>query len=244
MSNAALPRVAWLGQQPYAATMLSMRAVALADAAPDEIWLLEHPPTFTLGTVADASHISSALPGALVQSVRGGELTYHGPGMLIVYPLIRLRPAGLQIREWVQLLERVCVQVLSGLGLAGLHSRSGEPGLYLPAVDAPLGYRKLVSLGLRIRSGRSTHGLSIPVDMDLGPFSAINPCGMAGLEMTDLRRACPQAYDLLSREARDLRLPGGAVQALGIRMVGALLDEIRARCAKQLKEPTHESDPL
>lgn len=222
-------RARWLGQQAYAATLLTMRAVALADRAPDEIWLLEHPPTFTLGTAANPAHILTALPGAQVQSARGGELTYHGPGMLIVYPLIRLRPAGLQIREWVRLLESVCIEVLGSLGLRGLHTRPGEPGLYLPADTAELGYRKLVSLGLRVRSGRSTHGLSIPVDMDLQPFASINPCGVEGLEMTDVRRSCPTAFAALEQEALRLALPGGAVQALGLRIAGALSGQIRAR---------------
>jgi lipoyl(octanoyl) transferase len=147
-------------------------------ATPDEIWLLEHPPVFTLGMNADAGHVLAAGDIPVVKIDRGGQVTYHGPGQLVVYPLIDIRRAGLGVRDLVTALERAVIDYCASLGIeAGI--KPGAPGVY---VDG----RKLGSVGIRIRRGASYHGLALNVNMDLEPFQRINPCGYAGLQMTQL----------------------------------------------------------
>jgi lipoyl(octanoyl) transferase len=145
---------------------------------PDEIWLLEHPPVFTLGMNAAREHV--LVPGDIpvVQIDRGGQVTYHGPGQLVVYPLIDLRRAGMGVRDLVTGLERAVIDYAATLGVRA-EARPKAPGVY---VDG----RKLASIGIRVRRGASYHGLALNVNMDLTPFSRINPCGYAGLEMTQL----------------------------------------------------------
>ncbi|MGH8297968.1 MAG: lipoyl(octanoyl) transferase LipB [Steroidobacteraceae bacterium] len=145
---------------------------------PDEIWLLEHPPVFTLGMSASRDHVLAPGDIPVVQIDRGGQVTYHGPGQLVVYPLIDLRRAGLGVRDLVTALERSVIDYAAELGITA-ESRRGAPGVY---VDG----RKLASVGIRVRRGASYHGIALNVSVDLEPFHRINPCGYAGLEMTRL----------------------------------------------------------
>jgi lipoyl(octanoyl) transferase len=170
----------WLGRVEYVPTWRAMQS--LTDTrdpqAPDEIWFLEHPPVFTLGLNAAPEHVLA--PGAipLVQIDRGGQVTYHGPGQLVVYPLLDLRRTRLGVRELVMGLENAVIAYLATKNIVGVGKREA-PGIY---VDN----RKLGSIGLRIRRGCSYHGLAFNVAMDLSPFQRINPCGFRGLEVIDL----------------------------------------------------------
>ena len=170
----------WLGRVDYAPTLAAMqRFTDERDAGTaDEIWLLEHPPVFTLGMAADRAHVLAAGDIPVVQTDRGGQVTYHGPGQLVMYPLLDVRRLGLSVRGLVQHLEQSVIELLRPHGIAAL-GRRDAPGVY---VDG----RKLASVGMRIRRGASYHGLALNVDMDLEPFSRINPCGMTGLEVTHL----------------------------------------------------------
>lgn len=174
------PAMKWLGRVPYEPTWRAMqRFTDERDATTrDEIWLLEHDPVFTLGMNADRSHVLDPGDIPVIPIDRGGQVTYHGPGQLVLYPLIDVRRAGLGVRDLVTALERSVVVYLQGLGVAAA-SRPEAPGVY---VDE----RKIASVGLRIRRGGSYHGLAFNVRMDLAPFRRINPCGYAGLEMTQL----------------------------------------------------------
>lgn len=145
---------------------------------PDEIWLLEHEPVFTLGMNADAAHVLSAGDIPVVRVDRGGQVTYHGPGQLVVYPLIDVRRAGLGVRDLITALEGAVIDHASHYGIRA-QCRAGAPGVYVQG-------RKLASVGLRIRRTGSYHGLALNVSMDLQPFERINPCGYAGLAMTQL----------------------------------------------------------
>ena len=145
---------------------------------PDEIWFLEHPPVFTLGMNASRDHVLA--PGGIpvVQIDRGGQVTYHGPGQLVVYPLVDLRRASLGVRDIVTALERSVIDYAAELGVTA-ECRKSAPGVYV-------GGRKLASVGIRVRRGASYHGVALNVSADLEPFRRINPCGYAGLEMTRL----------------------------------------------------------
>ncbi len=151
----------------------------------EEIWLLSHKPVFTLGQTAKQEHLLA--PGAIpvIQTDRGGQVTYHGPGQLVVYPLLDLRRRGMGIRQLVGLIETALIEALAKAGIAA-STHPGAPGVYV-------GEAKIAALGLRIRRGWSYHGLSLNVDMDLAPFNLINPCGFRGLEVT-------QVADLLGGE--------------------------------------------
>lgn len=147
--------------------------------ATDEIWLLEHPPVFTQGQAGKAEHV--LFPGDIpvVQVDRGGQVTYHGPGQLVAYLLLDIRRRDLGVRDLVTRIEQCLIDLLASYGIQA-NARSDAPGVYVAGA-------KIASLGLRIRHGCSFHGLSLNVDMDLQPFSRINPCGMANLPMTQLR---------------------------------------------------------
>lgn len=149
---------------------------------PDEIWWVEHPPVFTQGQAGKAEHVLMTGDIPVVQTDRGGQVTYHGPGQLVIYPLIDVRRLGLGVRELVTGIETALVNVLSGYHITA-YARADAPGVY---VDRLEGESKIASLGLRIRHGRSFHGLALNVDMDLSPFQRINPCGYAGMPMTML----------------------------------------------------------
>ena len=173
-------RVKWLGRVPYEPTWRAMQQFTDGrdGACADELWLLEHDPVYTLGLNADSAHVLD--PGAIpvVRIDRGGQVTYHGPGQLVVYPLIDVRRARLGVRDLVTALERAVIEFASRYGIAAA-CRERAPGVYVE-------HRKLASVGLRIRRGGSYHGLALNVNMDLAPFRRINPCGYAGLEMTQL----------------------------------------------------------
>jgi lipoyl(octanoyl) transferase len=171
----------WLGRVEYEPTWRAMqRFTDERDAAtPDELWLLEHPPVFTLGMAADRSHVLAAGDIPVVQTDRGGQVTYHGPGQLVVYPLVDIRRLGMGVRNLVMELERSVIDLVAPFGVHAV-GRRDAPGVY---VDG----RKLASVGMRIRRGASYHGLAVNVDMDLAPFAQINPCGMVGMEVTQLK---------------------------------------------------------
>jgi lipoyl(octanoyl) transferase len=145
---------------------------------PDELWLLEHHPVYTLGLNGDVRHMIRTADIPVVKTDRGGQITYHGPGQLIAYVLVDLRRKNLGIRRLVSTLENAVIGLLKQYGITA-EARRDAPGVY---VDG----RKIASLGLRVRKGCSYHGLSLNVSSDLSPFSAINPCGYAGLEVTSL----------------------------------------------------------
>lgn len=174
------PLIRWLGRVAYEPTWRAMQQLTDTRGAdtPDEIWLLEHEPVFTLGMNADPSHVLAAGDIPVIQIDRGGQVTYHGPGQLVIYPLIDVRRSGLGVRSLVTALERAVIDYAAGFGISA-ECRADAPGVYVEG-------RKLASVGLRIRRGGSYHGLALNVDMDLAPFARINPCGYAGLQMTQL----------------------------------------------------------
>jgi lipoyl(octanoyl) transferase len=174
------PSLLWLGRVDYEPTWRAMqqRTDAATDATPDEVWFLEHPPVFTMGTNARAEHLLAVGDIPVVDIDRGGQVTYHGPGQLVVYPLLDLNRTGLGVRALVLGIEDAVIAVLAGWGIQARGKRDA-PGVYV-------GERKIASVGLRIRRGRSYHGLALNVAMDLEPFARINPCGYAGLQMTQV----------------------------------------------------------
>lgn len=147
---------------------------------PDEIWFTEHPPVFTLGLNAKREHLLAPGDIPVVQIDRGGQVTYHGPGQLMVYPLIDIRRAGIGVRPLITALERAVIRLAADFSIDA-ECRADAPGVYV-------GDRKLASVGLRIRRGASYHGMAVNIDADLEPFSRINPCGYEGLEMVNLRQ--------------------------------------------------------
>jgi lipoyl(octanoyl) transferase len=177
---APVPALKWLGRVDYENTWRAMQRFTdeRNPATADEVWLLEHDPVFTLGMNADRTHVLAPKDIPVIQIDRGGEVTYHGPGQLVVYPLIDVRRAGLGVRDLVTALERTVVAYLAGVGVSG-ECRPKAPGVYVTG-------RKIASVGLRIRRHGSYHGLAFNVRMDLEPFERINPCGYPGLEMTQL----------------------------------------------------------
>lgn len=147
---------------------------------PDEIWFCEHPPVFTLGLNAAKEHLLAPGDIPVVQIDRGGQVTFHGPGQLMIYPLIDIRRANIGVRKLVTALEQSVVDLAAEYDVEAA-ARADAPGVYVEG-------RKLASVGLRIRRGASFHGMALNVDVDLEPFSRINPCGYKELEMTDLHR--------------------------------------------------------
>jgi lipoyl(octanoyl) transferase len=170
----------WLGRVPYEPTWRAMQRITeQRDATTaDEIWLLEHDPVFTLGMNADRSHVLAPGDIPVLQIDRGGQVTYHGPGQLVVYPLIDVRRARMGVRDLVTALERAVIEYSARFGIHA-ECRASSPGVYVDGC-------KLASVGLRLRRGGSYHGLAFNISMDLEPFRRINPCGYAGLEMTQL----------------------------------------------------------
>lgn len=174
---------------------------------PDEIWLVEHPPVYTLGQAGKPEHILNHGSIDVVKSDRGGQVTYHGPGQVVAYCLVDLRRLKLFVKEYVVLLENVAIQVLDDLGVAGASLKPGAPGVYVPVanLDTSTGdagqatqqgtdkLAKIAALGIKIRNGCAYHGLALNVDMDLAPFLGINPCGYEGLQTVDLRYCGVQA---------------------------------------------------
>jgi lipoyl(octanoyl) transferase len=185
-----------LGLQAYPATLAAMHAFVAGRTADtvDELWVLQHLPVFTQGQAGKPEHLLDPGEIPVVQSDRGGQVTYHGPGQLVIYFMLDVKRRETGPRELVTLIETSIIKVLADYGLkAGL--RPGAPGVYVED-------KKIAALGLRIRRGCSLHGLSFNIDMDLAPFTRINPCGYAGLECTQLRDLLPHPPVALFEEAR------------------------------------------
>ncbi|MGK9172251.1 lipoyl(octanoyl) transferase LipB [Yokenella regensburgei] len=174
-----------LGLQPYDPVSRAMHDFTdtRTDTTQDEIWLVEHHPVFTQGQAGKAEHVLAAGDIPVVQSDRGGQVTYHGPGQQILYVLIDLKRRKLGVRDLVTLLEQTVVNTLASVGIEA-YPRADAPGVYVQG-------KKICSLGLRIRKGCSFHGLALNIDMDLAPFLRINPCGYAGMEMTQVTHYQP-----------------------------------------------------
>jgi len=187
-----------LGCVAYLPTLEAMREFTeRRDASTaDEFWLLEHPPIYTFGLAADPVHGPKADAGIpVVQVERGGEVTYHGPGQVVLYTLVDLARRGIKVKQFVTLLEQAVIDLLEGRG----ERRPGAPGVYV-------GGAKVAALGIRVSRGCAFHGLALNVDMDLAPFAAIDPCGMPGLAIT---------------QARDLGFDW-SVRTAGLRLAGRL----------------------
>ncbi|HLU79154.1 MAG TPA: lipoyl(octanoyl) transferase LipB [Burkholderiaceae bacterium] len=189
--------VRWLSSPaPYRPIWEAMREFteARTETTPDELWLVEHVPVYTLGQAGKPEHLLN--PGGIevVKCDRGGQVTYHGPGQVVAYCLLDLKRRGLFVKEYVERLEDVIIGTLADLGLEYGQRMAGAPGVYVPydgqrgAYD-PAGDQlaKIAALGIKLRNGRSYHGLALNVDMDLTPFGGINPCGYEGLPTVDLR---------------------------------------------------------
>jgi len=168
------------GLQPYEATLERMQQYTAgrdADSA-DEIWLLEHPPVFTQGQAGNADHLLATGDIPVIKVDRGGQVTYHGPGQLVVYLMMDLKRSKLGVRKMVTLMEQALIDALASFSVEA-YAKPDAPGVYV-------GKAKIASLGLRVRRGCSFHGLALNLDMDLTPFLRINPCGYAGMPMTQL----------------------------------------------------------
>ncbi len=198
--SARLASLRRLGRVDYEPTLAAMRAFtdARASDALDEIWLCEHPPVYTQGLAGKAEHVlnSGAIP--VVQTNRGGQVTYHGPGQVVAYPLIDLRRQGFYVKEYVYRLEQALLGTLQHFGVTG-HRVAGAPGIYVklddpfghaaltgPRIDRFEGLGKIAALGIKVSRHCAYHGVALNVAMDLQPFAGINPCGHAGLRTVDL----------------------------------------------------------
>ncbi|HEX3632197.1 MAG TPA: lipoyl(octanoyl) transferase LipB [Casimicrobiaceae bacterium] len=178
-------RVRRLGQTDYESTWRAMRTFTDARTAetPDEIWLTEHPSIYTLGLAGRREHLLRDNGIPVLKVDRGGQVTYHGPGQIVAYLLIDIARRRLGVRLLVRAIEASVIQLLDSYGVAAT-VRSGAPGVYVQAGDREA---KIAALGLKIRNGRSYHGLALNIDMDLAPFADIDPCGFRGLAVTRLR---------------------------------------------------------
>ena len=192
-----------LARCDYLPTYEAMRAFteARGEHTPDELWLCEHPPVFTQGLAGKAEHVLDAGAIPVVATNRGGQVTYHGPGQVVAYPLVDLKRLGIYVKEYVFRLEQALIKTLEDFGVTG-HRVAGAPGIYLK-LDDPFGHARLPSppdprepwrgvgkiaaIGVKVSRHCSYHGLALNVAMDLSPFERINPCGYAGLRTVDLR---------------------------------------------------------
>ncbi len=211
-----MPVIKRLGLVEYVPTWQAMQRFTDERTAdtPDEIWFLEHPSVFTLGMNASPAHVLAPGDIPVVQIDRGGQVTYHGPGQLVVYPLIDLRRAGFGVRDLVTALERSVIHYVAQFGVVA-ECRRSAPGVY---VDD----KKLASVGIRIRRGASYHGIAMNVNLNTEPFTRINPCGYAGLEVTRLADFAPvrsvdeAALGLEAHLMRELRFqPAASVTSMG-----------------------------
>jgi lipoyl(octanoyl) transferase len=191
-----------LGRRPYAETEAAMRAFTAAREADteDELWLVEHDPVFTQGLAGRDDHVLAAGSIPVVRTDRGGQVTYHGPGQVVAYPLLDLRRIGIYVKEYVFRLEEAVIETLwEGTGVVG-HRLRGAPGIYVrladpqshaqlhtESLDPFRGLGKIAALGIKVSNHRSYHGVALNVAMDLEPYDRINPCGYAGLRTVDLR---------------------------------------------------------
>jgi lipoyl(octanoyl) transferase len=180
----ASPAIRQLGLAPYEPTWRAMQRFTEIrdDSTPDEVWFVEHPPVFTLGLNASREHLLAPGDIPVVQIDRGGQVTYHGPGQLVIYPLIDLQRLRLGVRALVMALESAVIDYVAGFGIVASGSRQA-PGVYVAGA-------KLASIGLRIRRGSSYHGMALNVSLDLEPFRRINVCGYPGLQATRLCDLC------------------------------------------------------
>ena len=170
-----------LGLQPYEPVWMAMRSFTdnRSDTTESELWLLQHPPVFTLGQAGKPEHVLAPGDIPVINIDRGGQVTYHGPGQLVAYLLLNLKEAGVGVRSLVEKMENSVIDLLSDHGVKA-NSDRGAPGVYVDGA-------KIAAVGLRIRRGYSYHGLSLNVDMDLEPFDRINPCGYSGLKVTSMK---------------------------------------------------------
>jgi lipoyl(octanoyl) transferase len=192
------PIVKRLGRVDYEPTFRAMQAFTATRTpeTPDELWIVEHPPVYTLGQAGKPEHILRDVGIPVVRIDRGGQVTYHGPGQVVIYLLVDLARLKIKVRELVSAIEQAVIDLLAEDGVTAAR-RDGAPGVYV-------GEAKIAALGLRIRNGCSYHGVALNVDMDLSPFAAINPCGYAGLEVTqtrdlDIPLTAHEVGELLSR---------------------------------------------
>ena len=171
-----------LGRVAYEPTWRAMQAFNAArdPDSPDQLWLVEHPPVFTLGLAGRREHVLDPGDIPVVATDRGGQVTYHGPGQAVAYVMLDLRRAGFGVRELVRRLEGALIEVLEGYGIAG-ERRAGMPGVYVRGA-------KIAAIGLRVAHGSTYHGVALNSDLDLEPFARIDPCGYPGLESTSLAR--------------------------------------------------------
>jgi lipoyl(octanoyl) transferase len=219
-------KIRHLGRADLAATVESMVAFTAArgEDTPDELWLCEHPPVFTQGLAGRAAHVLDAGDIPVVQTNRGGQVTYHGPGQVVAYPLVDLKRLGIFVKEYVFRLEQAVLKTLEGFDVTG-HRVAGAPGIYVRLAD-PFGHAalpsppdprdpwrgigKIAALGIKVSRHCSYHGVALNVAMDLSPFGRIDPCGYAGLQTVDLSRI-------------GLEIDWGtAARALGERLVNSL----------------------
>lgn len=206
--NKPVPLVCDLGRRLYQPVFDGMRDYTLkrGEDSADQLWLVEHPAVFTQGQAGKAEHLLNPGDIPVVKADRGGQVTYHGPGQLVIYTLVDLPRAGLNVRNLVCAIEISLKRILAELGIDS-ETRAGAPGVYV-------GDQKIASLGLRIRKGRSYHGLALNIEPDLEPFRRINPCGYQGLEMTSLREQLG-SEGLPSRSAVAQRLVAALWEELG-----------------------------
>lgn len=212
---------------PYQQTWEAMRAFTEARMAdtPDQIWLVEHPPVFTLGLAGKPEHVLAAHDVEVIRTDRGGQVTYHGPGQVVAYVLLDLQRAGYFVKEYVRRVEQAVIGLLGELGIADACLKPGAPGVYVPwprtGGPATEGagrteLAKISALGIKVRNGRTYHGVALNVDMDLTPFTWINPCGYEGLRTVDLascgcRIGVGEAGERLARAlAHTLCAPGSS----------------------------------
>ena len=170
-----------LGRVGYEPTLQAMQAFTAARTpdTPDELWLLEHPPVFTLGQAGKREHVLNEIGIPIMPIDRGGQVTYHGPGQVVIYLLLDLKRRGYGVKELVRRMEQAVIDLLAEEGIPG-ERMEGAPGIYVDGA-------KIAALGLRVKGGCTYHGLALNVGMDLSPFQAINPCGYAGMAVTQMR---------------------------------------------------------
>jgi lipoyl(octanoyl) transferase len=190
-----------LGRVAYQPTWEAMRAFTRTrdDSTADELWLLEHPPIYTVGQGAGIPPVPNGVP--VVKTDRGGDITYHGPGQVVLYTLVDLARRSIKVKRFVWLLEQAVIELLGGRA----ERQPGAPGVYVDGA-------KIAALGIRVVRGRAYHGLALNVDMDLSPFAAIDPCGYPGLRVTQMK-------DLGFQDP---------LQAVGIRLADSLVEKLDA----------------
>ncbi len=198
--------VKYLGRVDYEPAWRAMQEATAArdESTPDELWVLEHPPVFTLGQAGRREHLLQATDIPVVPIDRGGQITYHGPGQVVIYVLVDLKRRGYGVKELVARMEQAVIDLLAQSGVKA-ERKIGAPGVYVDGA-------KIAALGLRIKQGRSYHGLALNVDMDLSPFALINPCGYPGMAVT---------------QTRDQGVTAGA-EGLGKRLAELLAEKIAA----------------